>query len=135
MPEDEKISKMEQEYFTKYIDRQEGDVTVDYAADLPSDKFGSGFPTKGCQVPGSEEFINHPWNLNNLRHHEGSLLSFFGETQRISGITLPWVYMGMKWSSFCWHFEDLMLYSVNYMHVGGSKVWYTVPAADRKKFD
>ena len=121
---------MEEKYFSRFIDRQEGDITVDYAADLPSDVFGSGFPTK----PG-EAYADHPWNLNNLRRHEGSLLSFFGKDKRISGITLPWVYMGMKWSSFCWHYEDLSLWSVNYMHVGGSKVWYSIPAADRKKFD
>lgn len=43
--------------------------------------------------------------------------------------------MGMMYSTFCWHYEDLMLYSLNYMHVGGSKVWYAIPGHERKKFD
>jgi len=43
--------------------------------------------------------------------------------------------MGMLYSTFCWHYEDLMLYSLNYMHVGGSKIWYAIPGHERKLFD
>jgi len=53
----------------------------------------------------------------------------------MSGVNVPWVYIGMKFSSFCWHFEDLMLPSINYSHWGKPKLWYGVPESQRKDFD
>ena len=53
----------------------------------------------------------------------------------MSGINIPWVYVGMKYSTFCWHFEDLMLPSVNFNHWGKPKLWYGVPESHREKFD
>lgn len=53
----------------------------------------------------------------------------------MSGINVPWVYVGMKYSTFCWHFEDLMLPSINYSHYGKPKLWYGVPESQREKFD
>lgn len=38
---------------------------------------------------------------------------------------MPWLYIGMVFSSFCWHVEDNYLYSINYMHFGANKTWYT----------
>lgn len=48
---------------------------------------------------------------------------------------MPWVYMGMLFSSFCWHVEDLWLNSLNYSHTGATKTWYVIPEQDREKFD
>lgn len=58
------------------------------------------------------------------------------------------MYIGMLWSSFCWHTEDNYLYSINYVHTGQvtfffcllakyhkPKVWYGVPSSDAKKFE
>jgi histone demethylase JARID1 len=53
----------------------------------------------------------------------------------MSGVNVPWVYLGLKHSTFCWHFEDLMLPSVNYNHKGKPKLWYGVPESHREKFD
>lgn len=53
----------------------------------------------------------------------------------MSGVTLPWTYSGMLFSTFCWHYEDIMLYSMNYLHKGSSKIWYIIPECDRKKFE
>ena len=33
-------------------------------------------------------------------------------------VNVPWVYLGMLFSSFCWHIEDNSLFSCNYMHEG-----------------
>lgn len=53
----------------------------------------------------------------------------------MSGINVPWMYVGMKYSTFCWHFEDLMLSAMNYNHWGKPKLWYGVPENNREKFD
>lgn len=49
----------------------------------------------------------------------------------ISGVTSPWVYMGMKYASFCWHVEDLYINSMNYMHKGSPKTWYIIPESNK----
>ncbi|OBZ70212.1 Lysine-specific demethylase 5D [Grifola frondosa] len=41
----------------------------------------------------------------------------------------------MVFSTFCWHNEDHYTYSVNYMHWGETKTWYSVPGADADKFE
>ena len=43
--------------------------------------------------------------------------------------------MGMMFSTFCWHVEDLWLNSLNYNHKGGIKTWYIIPGKDKEKFD
>lgn len=45
----------------------------------------------------------------------------------LSGITSPWMYLGMKFATFCFHTEDLWMYALNYMHYGEAKTWYTIP--------
>lgn len=44
----------------------------------------------------------------------------------MSGISVPWLYLGMKYANFCWHKEDLNLNSMNYMHAGAAKTWYSI---------
>jgi len=59
----------------------------------------------------------------------------FPRARDISGINVPWLYVGMKYSTFCWHYEDLMLPSINYSHYGKPKQWYCIPDSDREKFE
>lgn len=67
----------------------------------------------------------HPLNLNNLSQAKDSLFQIItNKTDSISGISSPWMYVGMLFASFCWHVEDLYMYSFNYMHKGNAKTWY-----------
>ena len=63
----------------------------------------------------------------------GSLLRYI--RAEISGMTAPWIYIGMMFSAFCWHNEDHYTYSVNYQHMGATKTWYGVPGADAEAFE
>jgi len=91
-------------------------------------RYGSAFPTahknKQNNIISIDDERIHPFNLNNLIHAENSLFQIITRKfENISGITSPWVYAGMLFASFCWHMEDLYMYSVNYMHKGSAKTW------------
>ena len=43
------------------------------------------------------------WNLNNIPIASESLLRYIKSD--ISGMTVPWTYVGMIFSTFCWHNE------------------------------
>jgi hypothetical protein len=43
------------------------------------------------------------WNLKNLARFPGSLLNALDK--EINGVTVPWLYVGMVFSTFCWHNE------------------------------
>ena len=118
-------------------------VVVEYGADLHSSKHGSGFPTLSSCPPGAEHYAKSSWNLNNLPNLKGSILRHVDTD--ISGMKVPWLYVGMCFSCFCWHTEDHWTYSINYLHWwvclvgvvtvylsvcrGEPKTWYGVPSA------
>lgn len=74
-----------------------------YGADLETCMFGSGFPkaTSGPHDSNSVDwYAKSSWNLNNVPRLPGSVLAF--ESGEISGVLVPWLYVGMCFSSFCW---------------------------------
>ena len=113
-------------------------VTIEYAADLPVHRYGSGFPTfsNSKTIDSNFDYTTSNFNLNNIYKSPTSILKFSDKNnEKISGITIPWMYMGMKFSSFCWHVEDLWLNSLNYSHTGATKTWYIIPESDKDAFD
>uniref|UniRef100_A0A8C3SAZ6 [histone H3]-trimethyl-L-lysine(4) demethylase n=1 Tax=Chelydra serpentina TaxID=8475 RepID=A0A8C3SAZ6_CHESE len=114
--------------FWRLVSTIEEDVTVEYGADIASKEFGSGFPVRDRKIkfrPEEEEYLDSGWNLNNMPVMEQSVLAHI--TADICGMKLPWLYVGMCFSSFCWHIEDHWSYSINYLHWGEPKTWYGAP--------
>eukprot|EP00899_Mesostigma_viride_P019506 jgi/Mesvir1/27557/Mv07307-RA.2 len=126
-------------------------VHVAYGSDLDTSYYGSGFPQldedeeegeedgeargdgggkgggsgRGRHGPEWVKYATSGWNLNNLPKLPGSMLRFIDDP--IPGVMVPWLYVGMCFSAFCWHFEDHSFYSLNYHHWGEPKTWYGVP--------
>ncbi|KAF6150915.1 hypothetical protein GIB67_026836 [Kingdonia uniflora] len=129
------IEDIEGEYW-RIVEKPTEEVEVLYGVDIETGLFGSGFPKVVSPVDTcsyAEKYLTSGWNLNNLPRLPGSMLSF--ESSNISGVLVPWLYVGMCFSSFCWHVEDHHLYSLNYMHWGAPKVWYGVPGGDSSKLE
>ncbi|XP_032187813.1 lysine-specific demethylase 5D isoform X7 [Mustela erminea] len=115
--------------FWRLVSSIEEDVTVEYGADIHSKEFGSGFPvssSKGSLSPEEEEYATSGWNLNVMPVLDQSVLCHINAD--ISGMKVPWLYVGMVFSAFCWHIEDHWSYSINYLHWGEPKTWYGVPS-------
>ncbi|KAF1962468.1 PHD transcription factor-like protein [Byssothecium circinans] len=106
-------------------------VEVEYGADVHSTTHGSGFPT--IERNPTDSYSNDPWNLNILPYAPESLFRHIKSD--ISGMTVPWLYVGMVFSTFCWHNEDHYTYSANYQHFGATKTWYGIPGEDAEKFE
>ncbi|KAB1223863.1 putative lysine-specific demethylase JMJ14 [Morella rubra] len=128
------IENIEGEYW-RMVEKPSEEIEVLYGADLETGVFGSGFPKISSQVGSASDakYIKSGWNLNNFPRLPGSVLSY--ESSDISGVLVPWLYIGMCFSSFCWHVEDHHLYSLNYLHWGASKIWYGVPGRDACKLE
>ena len=121
---------VEAEFWKLVVDLHET-VEVEYGADIHSTTHGSGFPT--IERNPLDQFSSDPWNLNVLPFYGDSLFRYIKSD--ISGMTVPWVYVGMCFSTFCWHNEDHYAYSANYQHFGATKTWYGIPGADAEAFE
>ncbi|KAM5572478.1 lysine-specific demethylase JMJ17 [Rosa sericea] len=125
--------------FWEIVEGSIGEVEVMYGSDLDTSIYGSGFPRVNDQRQESveakiwDEYCDSPWNLNNLPKLKGSVLR--AVHNNITGVMVPWLYIGMLFSSFCWHFEDHCFYSMNYHHWGEPKCWYSVPGSEASAFE
>lgn len=117
--------------FWRLVENLTESVEVEYGADIHSTTHGSGFPT--VEKDPLNPYSKDPWNLNVLPFHDDSLFRHIKGD--ISGMTVPWLYVGMCFSTFCWHNEDHYAYSANYQHFGATKTWYGIPAKDAYRFE
>lgn len=121
---------VEQEFW-RLVSSIDDNVEVEYGADIHCTTHGSGFPT--IEKNPNDPYSTDPWNLNILPLHPESIFRYIKSD--ISGMTVPWVYVGMIFSTFCWHNEDHYAYSANYQHFGATKTWYGIPGEDAEKFE
>ncbi|EEQ36154.1 hypothetical protein CLUG_00277 [Clavispora lusitaniae ATCC 42720] len=130
-----------EQLFWNLVESENSELKVRYGADIHNLRPGeiSGFPT--MEIPKSpydsnadgSQYIHHPWNLTRLPFAKGSLLNFINST--ISGMTIPWIYVGSLLSTFCWHVEDHYTLSANYCHFGNVKKWYGIPSSYADEFE
>ena len=123
--------EVESEYWRVVLHESRA-VHVEYGADLDSSVHGSGFEAlklKGDVLVNAASLYagSIGWNLRALPLLRGSLLGLLHE--HVPGVSTPWLYVGMLFSSFCWHAEDSYLFSMNYLHCGASKTWYAAPGS------
>ncbi|KAJ3154337.1 hypothetical protein HDU89_008405 [Geranomyces variabilis] len=132
--EDERVivtEKAVEQEFWRLVESPYEEVEVEYGADLRSSQKGSGFPSK--EHDPKNPYATSGWNLNNMPTLPESL--FCNIRNDISGMTIPWLYIGMVFSTFCWHTEDHYTYSINYLHWGETKTWYGIPASYANGFE
>ncbi|KAK0912287.1 hypothetical protein LTR91_015759 [Friedmanniomyces endolithicus] len=85
-----------------------------YAADMPGSLFDDSVTS---------------WNVAHLPN----LLDVLGT--KVPGVNTAYLYMGMWKATFAWHLEDVDLYSINYIHFGAPKQWYSISQEDARKFE
>ncbi|XP_033847886.1 lysine-specific demethylase 4B [Periophthalmus magnuspinnatus] len=91
-------------------------------------------PIYGADVSGSiyDEDV-HEWNIGHLN----TLLDMVEQECGIviEGVNTPYLYFGMWKTTFAWHTEDMDLYSINYLHFGQPKSWYSIPPEHGKRLE
>jgi len=87
-------------------------------------------PLYGADMPGSLfDDSTTSWNVAKLEN----LLDCLGK--KLPGVNTAYLYLGMWRSTFAWHLEDVDLYSINYIHFGAPKQWYSISREDKPKFE
>jgi len=88
----------------------------------------------GADVPGSiyDRDVKY-WNINSLNTILDTLNSDC--KVKILGVNTAYLYFGMWKTTFPWHTEDMDLYSINYLHHGASKFWYSIPPEHGRRLE
>ncbi|KAK3672850.1 hypothetical protein LTR78_007203 [Recurvomyces mirabilis] len=105
----ERCAELEQHYWKSLAFNQPM-----YAADMPGSLFDESVTS---------------WNVAQLPN----LLDVLGT--KVPGVNTAYLYMGMWKATFAWHLEDVDLYSINYIHFGAPKHWYSISQEDARKFE
>ncbi|XP_066539028.1 protein Jumonji [Hoplias malabaricus] len=118
-------AEIEQEYW-RLVEEKLCHVAV-HCGRVDTKTHGSGFP-----VGKSEPFSKHGWNLTVLSNNSGSILRHLGA---VPGVTIPWLNIGMVFSTSCWSRDQNSLPYIDYLHTGADCIWYCIPAEEKSKLD
>ncbi|KAI4552647.1 hypothetical protein MJT46_017298 [Ovis ammon polii x Ovis aries] len=118
-------AEIEQEYW-RLVEEKDCHVAV-HCGKVDTNTHGSGFP-----VGKSEPFSRHGWNLTVLPNNTGSILRHLGA---VPGVTIPWLNIGMVFSTSCWSRDQNHLPYIDYLHTGADCIWYCIPAEEEHKLE
>uniref|UniRef100_A0A671P4E1 Protein Jumonji n=1 Tax=Sinocyclocheilus anshuiensis TaxID=1608454 RepID=A0A671P4E1_9TELE len=118
-------AEVEQDYW-RIVEQRDCHVAVHYGK-VDTNTHGSGFP-----VGKSEPFSKHGWNLTVLPNNSGTILRHLGA---VPGVTVPWLNIGMVFSTSCWSQDQNRLPYIDYLHTGADCIWYSIPAEEKTKLD
>jgi protein Jumonji len=115
--------------FWRHVAVRDSHVCV-HSGSIDSSGWGYGFPTPGPKTKGSP-CAKHPWNLKVLTNNNSSILRSLGP---VMGVTVPTLHVGMLFSACCWYRDPHGLPWIEYLHTGGSKIWYGIPDDQNHNF-
>lgn len=72
------------------------------------------------------------WNLGKLTKNESLI---HGIDMDVPGVLTSYVYNGSGFTCFAFHVEDIYAASINVVHEGESKFWYSVPHSEAHKLE
>lgn len=121
-------SEVEAEFW-RHVAVRDSHVCV-HSGSIDSSGWGYGFPSPGPKTKNST-CSKHPWNLKVLTNNHNSILRSIGP---ITGVTVPTLHVGMLFSACCWYRDPHGLPWIEYLHTGGSKIWYSVPNEQSTNF-
>ncbi|XP_069074885.1 protein Jumonji isoform X2 [Pleurodeles waltl] len=137
------VSEIEEEYW-RLVEEKDCHVAV-HCGRVDTNTHGSGFP-----VGKAEPFSRHGWNLTVLPNNSGSILRHLGAVPgelafyptwkwcvviAANGVTIPWLNIGMVFSTSCWSRDQNHLPYIDYLHTGADCIWYCIPAEEESKLD
>ncbi|CAK3855499.1 DNA damage-responsive transcriptional repressor RPH1 [Lecanosticta acicola] len=131
----ESVDRIDEKAFKNFDYRLEGldEYTPERCAELETIYWKSlafNQPMYAADMPGSLfEDKTTSWNVAHLEN----LLDVLGT--KVPGVNTAYLYMGMWKATFAWHLEDVDLYSINYIHFGAPKQWYSISQEDARKFE
>mmetsp|Transcript_16713 Transcript_16713/g.14628 ORF Transcript_16713/g.14628 Transcript_16713/m.14628 type:complete len:403 (+) Transcript_16713:31-1239(+) len=88
-------------------------------------------PLYGADIQGTLMDEGTPWNLGEIK----TALNEGMDGMQLSGVTLPYLYFGGWKTMFGWHKEDMDLYSINFLHLGATKFWYSIDVDSNQAFE
>lgn len=115
--------------FWRHVAVRDSHVCV-HSGSIDSSGWGYGFPSPGPKTKNST-CNKHPWNLKVLTNNHNSILRSIGP---VTGVTVPTLHVGMLFSACCWYRDPHGLPWIEYLHTGGSKIWYSVPFEQSSNF-
>ena len=132
---EEKVEEVDEAAFEDFEYKLEdvGEYTAERCAEL-EDKYWKTLtyapPMYGADMPGSLfDDTTISWNVAKLEN----LLDVLGT--KVPGVNTAYLYLGMWKATFAWHLEDVDLYSINYIHFGAPKQWYSISQEDARRFE
>lgn len=131
----ESVDHIDQKAFKNFDYRMQGleEYTKERCAELEVNYWKSlGFnqPMYAADMPGSLfDEDEETWNVAKLEN----ILDVLGT--KVPGVNTAYLYLGMWKATFAWHLEDVDLYSINYIHFGAPKQWYSISQEDARRFE